>query len=94
MERVIVHENGRYKVWQVSRSACSDCRTGWSNGTLAPYAVSGVKCTHGRGSWQVGQVGPRGGWYAMSPTYGSERAAVLVCDALAEALNIPAQGVS
>jgi hypothetical protein len=89
----IVHEAGNYVVHELFTQACSPCNTGWHNGTLASPKNGGKRCTHGGGQWQAGQVGPRGGWYGIGPQYGSKRAAVLVCDALAEAAAMPRQGV-
>jgi hypothetical protein len=93
MAHNIVHTAGPYVVNALVLSACGPCAEGWRNGTLKPYAESGVKCTHGQGQWQVGQVGKRGGWSGIGPIFRSKRAAVLVCDALAEALSMPAQGI-
>jgi hypothetical protein len=89
----IVHEAGAYVVRELHKSACTPCATAWRNGTLAGPGSGGAICTHGRGSWQVGQIGPRGGWYAMSPSYPAQRAAEMVCDALAAAALVPEQGV-
>lgn len=89
----IVYEQGRYKVRALVQEACRDCLAGWRSGSLRSPREGGDVCTHGRGQWQAGEVGPRGGWYGIGPVYRSKRAARLVCDALAEAAREPAQGI-
>lgn len=93
MTHNIVHTAGSYAVNALVLSACGPCARGWREGTLKPYAESGVKCTHGQGQWQAGQLGKRGGWSGIGPIYRSERAARLVCDALADAEREPVQGI-
>lgn len=89
----ITYENGAYQVRAIQRSACGPCLAGWGSGSIKSPKDGGPVCTHGQGLWQTGQTGPRGGWRGISPTYKSERAARLVCDALAEAARVPAQGI-
>ena len=88
----IIYTAGAYEVAQLVKLACKPCITAWNAGTLAKPKDGGDVCTHGRGEWQAGRTGPRGGWQGISPRYTSERAARIVCDALAEAAWIPAQG--
>lgn len=81
---------GPYTVREWYREACKSCRTGWDNGTIVhPQAEGGVECTHGPGCWQVGTVGPRGGFRAITDRYTSQRAARHVCQALYEASRFP-----
>lgn len=93
MAHKIVYSAGHYVVNALVIEACGPCAQGWRDGTLKSPAESGVACTHGQGQWQAGEVGKRGGWYGIGPIFRSERAAVLVCDALAEAVRMPAQGI-
>jgi len=88
----IVHTAGPYVVREWVKYSCTPCRTGWNDGTLTLPANGGPKCTHGRGSWEVGAIGVRGGWRSASPMYPSLLAAQVVADALAVAASMPAQG--
>lgn len=93
-KRKIVHSNGNLVVLQLEKLSCGSCRRGWDDGSLPHPAVSGVKCTHGTGVWQVGRYGPRGGWKPMTDRYHSMDAAILMCDAFISAALMPATGVS
>lgn len=93
-EFTITYERGGYRVAQIGqRSACKPCLTGWRDGTLVTPPNGGPVCMHGQGYWQAGEVGKRGGWYGIGPMYRSERAAHMVCDALADAAREPVQGI-
>lgn len=86
----IIHRNGAYFVREFYRQSCRPCNLGWHAGTLARPGEGGSVCTHkGRGQWQAGQLGPRGGWYGIGPMYGSPQAAEWLCDALAQAARMP-----
>jgi hypothetical protein len=89
----VVYERGNYRVRAIVREACKPCRVGWDDGTVKSPRDGGSACTHGRGQWQAGEIGKRGGWYGIGPVYRSERAARLVCDALADAAREPVQGI-
>lgn len=91
---IFIYEAGGYRVRQLELLSCRTCRDGWDDGTLVAPADGGPKCTHGRGRWVVGTLGPRGGWRMASPMYGSRDAAILVCRALARAAGMPPEGVS
>lgn len=84
----IVHEADGYKVREISRAACAACVKGWVDGTIGRPCDTGVLCEHGPGVWQVGTVGPRGGWAGIGPIYTSFNAAVCLADALSEAAYI------
>jgi len=94
MKRNIVFTAGAYEVWEIARSACKACATGWKNGTLLSPKDGGDKCIHGRGQWQAGRTGPRGGWRGEGPIYPSEYAAIILCQALATAASIGPDGNS
>lgn len=89
----IVYTAGRYVVREIQRYACTPCRKGWESGALVKPVDGGLLCTHGRGMWDVGTVGKRGGWYPNTATYRSLRAARMVCDALDAAANMAAEGI-
>lgn len=90
----VVYQVGSLVVREWYRYACGACRTGWEDGKIVSPRDGGPVCTHGKGSWQVGKIGPRGGWQSWSQSYPSKQAAILVADALVQAANLPAQGVS
>lgn len=89
----IVFEAGNFRVREFHRYACTPCRDGWRVGTLALPATGGQPCMHGKGMWQAGFIGPRGGWHGIGPFYKSEEAARLVCSALFYASRVPADGI-
>lgn len=76
MEIVYETESG-YKVREITpRSACADCLAGWVLGTLTRPKDGGIKCLHTHdGTYQVGTVGPRGGWWPIGPVYRTFRSA-------------------
>lgn len=89
----IVYTNGAYHVGEQYKLACGPCLTGWNDGTLKKPTEGGEACTHGIGCWQVGQQGPRGGWYPVGPDLKSMRAARLLCDTLATVVSMEPEGV-
>lgn len=89
----IVYTAGRYVVREIIRYACTPCRDGWKSGALVRPGDGGPLCVHGRGCWDVGTIGRRGGWHPNTATYPSLRAARIVCDALDTAASLAAEGI-